>query len=63
MAQVRNWIKAMWMPDPFNRTLRIYRQGAPEDAPPELLDAAGRIPVGPLMPGFEMDFDEVRAVW
>ena len=51
------------MLDPFNRTLRIYRQDDPDGAPPELLDAAGRIAVGPLMPGFEMDFDEVWAVW
>lgn len=56
----------MWMLDPFNRTLRIYRQDDPTGdpgAPPELLGADGRIPVGPLMPGFEMDFDSVWDVW
>lgn len=62
-AWIARGVQVMWMLDPFNRTLRIYRQDDPDGAPPELLDAAGRIAVGPLMPGFEMDFDEVRAVW
>lgn len=62
-AWIARGVQVMWMLDPFNRTLRIYRQDDPGGAPPELLDAAGRIAVGPLMPGFEMDFDEVWAVW
>lgn len=62
-AWISRGVQVMWMLDPFNRTLRIYRRDDPEGAPPELLDADGRIPVGPLMPGFEMDFDSVWDVW
>ena len=62
-AWIQRGVQVIWMIDPFNRTLRIFRDTDPEDAEPELLDAVGRIPVGPLMPGFELDFDEVWAVW
>ena len=62
-AWIERGVQVMWMIDPFNRTLRIFRAEDPSGAEPEFLDAAGKIAVGPLMPGFELDFDEVWSVW
>lgn len=62
-AWIERGVQVMWMIDPFNRTLRIFRAEDPGDAEPEFLDAGGKIAVGPLMPGFELDFDQVWSVW
>lgn len=62
-AWIERDVQVMWMIDPFNRTLRVFRAEDPSGAEPEFLDAVGKIAVGPLMPGFELDFDEVWSVW
>ena len=62
-AWIQRGVQVMWMIDPFDRTLRVFRAEDPIDAEPEVLDAVGKIAVGPLMPGFELDFDQVWSVW